>query len=227
MRTGPLVCGLVLLATLVWGSQLSVGLVVRDAYDRTRQVSAGRLDAALLTFRPPGRPGGTRPLDPADLAPDRAVRTEPRACSPLTLLAQDAPAGRFPLDGASWTGAQGSPAQPVTLLVVRYADADAARGSLNAKRTALWRCRQVQLTFPPFTEPAQSFTVHGAAAGLVTRTDRLTYRLDGPAASYVFYVRRYANTVIWSYADDVSTPAVRRFVVDSLATRLRDIARER
>ena len=45
--------------------------------------------------------------------------------------------------------------------------------------------------------------------------------------TYDFYVRRYANTLTWTYGDNASTPAVRRQVADDLVDRLKDIARER
>ena len=57
--------------------------------------------------------------------------------------------------------------------------------------------------------------------------DRVAYSLTAGDKTYRFYVRRYANTLTWTYADDVSTPAVRREVADDLVDRLKDIARER
>ncbi len=44
---------------------------------------------------------------------------------------------------------------------------------------------------------------------------------------YEFYVRRRANTLTWTYADDVSKPAVRQEVADCLIQRLTEMARER
>ena len=85
---------------------------------RVNSSRASRLSAALLTFRPSDRAGQSRGVEPADLAPGALVRTVPRRCRPLTLLAI-----RTPLDGESWTGINGSPAQPVKTLTVRYADA--------------------------------------------------------------------------------------------------------
>jgi hypothetical protein len=48
--------------------------------------------------------------------------------------------------------------------------------------------------------------------------------LVGGDKRYDFYVRRYANTLTWTYADDVSTPQVREEVVRSLVERLEDLA---
>ena len=54
------------------------------------------------------------------------------------------------MDGESWTGINGSPAQPVNILTVRFRDTAAARRELAAKQAALLSCTSVRLTFPPF-----------------------------------------------------------------------------
>jgi hypothetical protein len=54
------------------------------------------------------------------------------------------------VDGESWTGINGSPAQPVNILTVRFRDTAAARRALAAKQAALLSCTSVRLTFPPF-----------------------------------------------------------------------------
>jgi hypothetical protein len=201
---------------------LLVGLFeARRQLDQHQYVSALRLEAALKTFRPPDRDGLAARLEMGDLAPERSVRTEPSRCAPLSLLATTAA-----LDGHTWTGVNGSPAQPVTTLTVRYADASLARRELLRKRVALLRCRTVSLTFPPFDQPAQDFSVEGVGATLSAVGDRLRYLLSGGGKSYGFYVRRYSNTLTWTYADDVSTPNVRQQVVDDLVDRLRQLNRE-
>ena len=58
-----------------------------------------------------------------------------------------------------------------------------------------------------------------SATGSVVR-----WSLEGGDRRFDFYVRRYANTLTWTYADDVSTPAVREEVARSLITRLQDLA---
>ena len=176
-------------------------------------MKASQLSAALLTFRPSERAGQSRRVEPADLAPGALVRTVPPRCRSLTLLAI-----RTPLDGESWTGINGSPAQPVKTLTVRYADAASARADLRQKRVAILTCRTVVLSFPPYDEPGQPYTVSYRAPALSVFGDRIAYSLTAGDKTYRFYVRRYANTLTWTYADDVSTPAVRREVADDLVT---------
>ena len=112
----------------------------------------------------------------------------------------------------------------MTLLTVRFADADAARVELDRKRVALLRCRDVAITFPPYGGRPTSYAVAGRswpgnAAGPVVR-----WTLVGGDKRYDFYVRCYANTLTWTYADAVSTPQVREEVVRSLVERLEDLA---
>ena len=210
------VCVLLSRGVVLAGGQQTTRLL-----DRRQEVSAERLDAALQTFRPADHRGlAAPPLSGDDLSGRGSVRTQPARCAPLTLLAT----GRA-LDGQSWTGIAGSPLQPVRTLTARYPDAEAARHDLLAKRVALLSCRTVRLTFPPFDQPEQDFTVTDpllplAPAGVVR------YSLRRDDRSYRFYVRRYANTLTWSYASDASTPKVRQHVVDSLVTRLQELERQ-
>ncbi|GAB2569898.1 hypothetical protein [Microlunatus antarcticus] len=213
MVAAALVVSLVLL-----GAEVGAALGVRAALDRRAFVSDLRLDAALETFRPVDRSGLASPADPAGFGPDRSPRTDPAACAPLTVLTSTPP-----LDGRSWTGINGRPAQPVTLLVVRFADADAARAELDRKRVAMLRCTRVAVTFPPYDRPPTAYEVTGrhwlsSAAGSVVRWSLV----DGDRR-FDFYVQRYANTLTWTYADDVSTPPVREQVARSLVVRLRDL----
>jgi hypothetical protein len=205
------------LGLVLFSLEVAGGLKIRQSYDRRQFVGSVRLAGAFQTFRPSERSGLSKPVGPVDLAADRSVRTEPPRCAPLTLLAVSTP-----LDGQSWTGINGSPAQPVTILTVRYADAGMARADLRAKRLALLRCHTVRLTFPPFDQPAQTFTVHARNRLLATVSDHVSYDLTG-AQRYEFYVRQYANTLTWTYGDDVSTPSVRHQVADSLIGRLREL----
>lgn len=209
-----LVASLVLL-----GGEVAAVVGVRHALDRRTYVTDLRLDAALKTFRPVDRSGLASPADPAGFGPDRNPRTDPAACAPLTALSSTRP-----LDGRSWTGINGRPAQPVTLLTVRYADADAARAELDRKRVAMLRCTRVAVTFPPYDAPATSYAVTGrrwltSATGSVVR-----WSLVDGGRRFDFYVTRYANTLTWTYADDVSTPAVREEVARSLVAQLEDLA---
>jgi hypothetical protein len=48
----------------------------------------------------------------------------------------------------------------------------------------------------------------------------------GHGNRYEFYVRRYANTVTWTYGDDHSGADVRREVVDDLVARLKELGHE-
>jgi hypothetical protein len=92
----------------------------------------------------------------ADLTLGRSVRSDPAWCTPLSLLAVKEAIG-----GESWTGVNGTPAQPVTTLTVRYADAARVRRELLDKRVALVRCSTVRLTFPPFDVPPEEFSITG------------------------------------------------------------------
>ena len=207
-------------AFVLLAAEVGVALAVRSALDERVYVSALRLDAAMQTFRPTGQAGLASPADPASFGPEQNPRTDPASCTALAVLTTSAP-----LDGRSWTGVNGHPAQPVTLLTVRFADADAARAELDRKRLALVRCRAVAISFPPYADPPTTYAVTGrrwatSAVGPVVR-----WSLVGGDRRFDFYVRRYANTLTWTYADDVSTPEVREEVARSLVTRLEDLAR--
>ncbi|SDU95687.1 hypothetical protein SAMN04488544_2557 [Microlunatus sagamiharensis] len=221
-RTGSLerrlVLGAVVAGLLVHGLQLGAYAAVRAAVDRREQVSELRLDAAMETFRPVDRSGLAQPADVATFAADRNPRTEPTRCRALTALTTTAP-----LDGRSWTGVNGRPAQPVTLLTVRFADAGAARAELDRKRWALLRCTRVVVTFPPYDAPPTSYEVGGRRVSSAVG-DTVRWSLVDDGRRFDFYVRRYGNTLSWTYADDVSTPAVREQVADSLVDRLKDLA---
>src|SRR5215207_1273949 len=101
------------LLLVIAGAQVGVaGWWYASAWqERAQFVDAQRLRAALLTFRPPDRAGLAKPATAADLAPEHSVRTNPSRCAPLTLLGE-----RPPTDGQSWSGINGSPAQPVSLV---------------------------------------------------------------------------------------------------------------
>ena len=210
------------LSIIAFSLEVAGGLQVRRWYDRSQFVKASQLSAALLTFRPSDRAGQPQKVEHADLAPGALVRTVPRRCRSLTLLAV-----RTALDGESWTGINGSPAQPVNTLTVRYADAASARADFRQKRLAMLTCHTVVLSFPPYEDPAEPFTVGNRAPALSVFGDRIGYALTGGNKTYDFYVRRYANTLTWTYGDNASTPAVRRQVADDLVDRLKAIARER
>lgn len=93
------------------------------------------------------------------------------------------------------------------------------------KRVALARCGAVRLTFPPFDKPAEDFTITERQWAAFAAGDRLAYALVGHGNRYVFYVRRYANTLTWTYGDDHSGTEVRREVVDDLVARLEEFVR--
>ena len=149
------------------------------------------------------------------------MRTVPRRCRPLTLLAV-----RTALDGESWTGINGSPAQPVKTLTVRYSDAASARADLRQKRIAILTCRHRRAQLSAVRRTGQPYTVSHRAPALSVFGDRVAYALTAGPRRYDFYVRRYANTLTWTYGDNASTPAVRRQVADDLVDRLKAIARE-
>lgn len=219
-RPAPgLVVALVAATVLAQGLHVATLLAVRAALDRRQTVTELRLDAALATFRPAERAGLAQPLDPRAFTTDRNPRTDPAGCAPLTALAS-AP----PLDGRSWTGVNGRPAQPVTLLVVRYADAGDARTELDRKRRAMLACTTVDVTFPPYDVPATAYEVEGRRWLTSAVGSTLRWSVVGGDRRFDFYVRRWGNTVMWTYADDVSTPAVREQVADSLVARLRELA---
>lgn len=212
----------ILAVGLLWLSvQATAVLVVQRWADQRQLVQAQRLTVALETFRPSSRAGLSKEVAVAELAPDRAVRSDPARCTPLSLLAV-----KGALGGESWTGVNGSPDQPVTTLTVRYADASSAWRELLSKRVALARCTTVRLTFPPFDKPAEDFAVADRRWAAFAAGDRLAYALVGHGTRYDFYVRRHANTLTWTYWDDHSGADVRREVVDDLVARLRQLASE-
>ena len=211
----------VVVAGLLWlGVEIAAGLTLQAWADRRQLVGAQRLTVALETFRPSNRAGLSKEVVVAELAPDRAVRSDPARCTPLSLLAV-----KGALGGESWTGVNGSPDQPVTTLTVRYADANDARRELLKKRLALARCGAVRLTFPPFDKPAEDFTITERQWAAFAAGDRLAYALVGHGNRYEFYVRRYANTLTWTYGDDHSGTEMRREVVDDLVARLEEFVR--
>lgn len=193
--------------------------LVRREIDRREQVSDERLLVALQTFRPSERAGRARRVPPADLGPERSVRSDPSSCAALSLLST----GQA-LDGASWSGISGQPVQPVTILAVRFADADQARAALREKRLALLTCRSVRLTFAPYDEPAREFGVTFGPAALLP--DRASYGLVSGGERYEFYVRRWGNTLTWTYDKDRERIRVSRRVVDDLADRLENLSKE-
>jgi len=212
----------VVVAGLLWlGVEIAAGLTLQAWADRRQLVGAQRLTVALDTFRPSSHAGLSQEVAVAELAPDRAVRSDPARCTPLSLLAV-----KGALGGESWTGVNGSPDQPVTTLTVRYPDANAARRELLKKRVALARCGTVRLTFPPFDKPAEDFTITERQWAAFAAGDRLAYALVGHGNRYEFYVRRYANTLTWTYGDDHTRVDVRRQVVDDLINRLKELSRE-
>jgi hypothetical protein len=214
----------VALLLVIAGAQVGVaGWWYASAWqERAQFVDAQRLRAALLTFRPSDRAGLAKPATAADLAPERSVRTDPVRCAPLTLLGE-----RPPTDGQSWSGINGSPAQPVRLLTVRFRDAAAARREFAAKQVALLSCGSVRLMFRPFDQPEQRFQVAGRLRLPLPTDDRLRYALVGANQKrYDFYVRRYANTLTWSYGANESRPKIRQEVVDDLIDRLKKMSAE-
>ncbi len=216
------IVAVVLAAGLLWLRIAITGeLSVRRWLDQRHLVEAQRLTVATETFCPSDRAGLSKVVDVTELAVDRSVHTDPAWCTPLSHLALKGAIG-----GESWTGINGTPAQPVTTLTVRYPDAARARRELLAKRIALLRCGAIRLTFPPFDMPAEDFHVAGHQWAAFPAGDRLRYTLVGHGNRYEFYVRRYANTLTWTYGDDHSEAGVRRQVVDDLVNRLRELARE-
>jgi len=210
----------VVAALVLVAAQVGALLGVRSVLDARAYVSDLRLDAALQTFRPAARPGLASPADPGTFGAGHDPRTDPARCAPLVVLTTTPP-----LDGRSWTGVNGRPAQPVTLLTVRFADADAARAELDRKRVALLRCRTVAVTFPPYDAPPTAYRVEGRGRVTSVVGPVVRWSLVGGDRRFDFYVRRYANTLTWTYADDVSTPAVREEVARSLVARLEELRR--
>lgn len=209
----------VVVAVLVLALEIGALAGARALVDRRDYVSDLRLDAALSTFRAAPHPGLAKPLGVDAFAPEQNPRTAPAGCAPLTALATGGA-----LDGRSWTGAGDGSLVPVTLLTVRFADAGEARAELDRKRWAMLRCRSVEVTFPPFDQPATTYTVAGRHWPTSAVGSTLRWSLAGDGRRFDFYVVRYANTLTWSYDDDVSAPATREQVADSLVTRLRELA---
>jgi hypothetical protein len=219
-RSVALVASILAIGLALLSLEITAGWAVWPWRERTDLVDAQRLTVAMETFRPSEHAGLSEAVDVAELAPKRSVRSDPARCTPLSLLAVNGAIG-----GESWTGVNGSPEQPVTTLTVRYPDAARARWELLAKRVALATCATVRLTFPPFGKPAEDFDVAGRRWAVFSAGDRLRYALIGHGNRYDFYVRRYANTLTWTYGDDRSREGVRRQVVDDLIGRLKELAR--
>ena len=224
-RAGASAVGIVtavVIAGLLWlGVEVAAGLTLQAWDDRRQLVGAQRLTVALEPVRPSSHGGLSQEVAVAELAPDRAVHSDPARCTPLSLLSV-----KGALGGESWTGVNGSPDQPVNTLTVRYADASGARDELLRKRVALARCGAVRLTFPPFDKPAEDFDITDRRWAAFAAGDRLAYALIGHGNRYEFYVRRYANTLTWTYGDDHSGADVRREVVDDLVARLQELGHE-
>ena len=218
-RVAVLLLAFVVLTAVSASLQVAVAFAIWRWADGHQLVDTHRLTVALETFRPSNRAEMSKQVDTAELAPDRSVRSDPGWCTPLSLLAVKGAIG-----GASWTGVNGKPPQPVTTLTVRYPDAALARRELLDKRIALVACRTVHLTFSPFDTPAEDFRVTGRVWAAFSPADRLRYSLVGHGNRYEFYVRRYANTLTWTYGDDHSEDRVRREVVDDLIKRLKELA---
>jgi hypothetical protein len=216
-KANRLTAWVVVLSFCLGGLQLAALVTMHRVHGDARFVEAPQLAAALQIFRPSEHPGSSTVVEPADLAPDRSVRTQPTRCAPLTLLAT-----RSVLDARSWTGVSGSPLQPVRLFTVRLPDASTAGAELTTKRMALLRCHHLRLTFPPFDGPVHDFTVSNRHSWLLPGSDHLEYDLDEAGEAYTFYIRRYANTLTWTYGDD-STARVRQKVADDLIGRLREM----
>lgn len=209
-------------AFALFAAGLEGGLIVgtRAYVDHRQEVSDLRLTAAMKTFRPAPHAGLAKPLEADAFISDRNPRATPSTCAPLTALATGPARG-----GRSWTGAgNGSPAA-VTLLTVRFADADAARAELARKRWAMLRCRHVDVTFPPFDEPPVAYTVAGRHWATSSVGRRARWTLDGGGRTYSFYVERYGNSLTWTYDDDeISTPQDRAQVAADLIEELRGLA---
>ena len=220
LRTRQLVALALAVSLLLLCLELSTAVLVRARRDRHELVSRERLTIALLTFRPAEHRGLPRDVPGEDLATANLVRSDPHRCSPLALLAV-AP----PLDAQSWTGINGSPAAPVTTLTVRFADAGAARAALREKRLALLRCRRLALTFPPFDQPAEHFTVTEQFRPANLGGSTLSYVLVGEPQRYTFFTARYGNTLTWTYGDDAGARHRRQVVLD-LSARLAELSQE-
>ena len=209
------------LALVLIGLLIASGAVGGKLRDRHQFVDAQRLGAALRVFRPPGRAGLPATVEAAALLPERSARVSPDRCRALALLNR-----AVAEDGGSWSGINGSPAEPVSILTVRLASAQAARSELRAKRLALVSCTDLWLTFPPFGEPAKPFKVDGRLQPTLFAGDAVSYSLVGQDSRYTFYIRRYGNTLTWAYGAKESQPAIRREVVDDLARTFAEMAAE-
>jgi len=216
-KTSHLVAWAVVLSLCLGGLQLAAFVTISRVRGDARFIEAPQLAAALQIFRPSEHPGSSTAVEPADLAPDRSVRTQPSRCAPLTLLAT-----RSVLDARAWTGVSGSPLQPVRLFTVRYADASTAAAELRTKRLALLRCQHLRLTFSPFDGPVHDFTISNRHLWLLPVSDRLEYELEETGENYAFYLRRYANTLTWTYGDGGGA-RVRQKVADDLVGCLREL----
>jgi hypothetical protein len=79
---------------------------------------------------------------------------------------------------------------------------------------------------PAIRQAGRGFTIAERQWAAFAASDRLAYALVGHGNRYDFYVRRYSNTLTWTYGDDHSGADVRREVVDDLVARLKELAGE-
>ena len=152
-------------AGLLWlGVEVAAGLTLQAWDDRRQLVGAQRLTVALETFRPSSHAGLSQEVAVTELAPDRAVHSDPARCTPLSLLAV-----KGALGGESWTGVNGSPDQPVNTLTVRYADASGARDELSEEARRAREMRRGSPHVPAVRQARRGFHHRRAAVGSVRR----------------------------------------------------------
>ena len=90
-----------------------------------------------------------------------------------------------------------------------------------SKRVALARCPLIRVSFPPFDQLSAEYRVSGHFPISLLRWNRVRYTLSGED-SYEFYVRQYANTLMWTYGDADDSSTLRAQAVDNLVARLKD-----
>ena len=76
---------------------------------------------------------------------------------------------------------------------------------LLSERMALVRCHKIRVSFPS-ERAATNYRRYTASPTILLsplRLDRVRYTLSGDD-SYEFYVRKFANTVMWTYGGGIT-----------------------
>jgi hypothetical protein len=211
------------LSALIVGLSLILGLELGAAslwvpwMDQKHHVSQHKLEVALLTFYHSPDVGQSDTMSIDDLS-QQTIIAQPASCVPLAVaLTSISHVTRV----MSWSGTVGDPPQWGNFVILRFSSAADARKTLMSKRVSGARCHSIRVSFPPFDQVSEEYRVSGHSLISLLRWNRVRYTLSGED-SYEFYVRQYANTLMWTYGSADGSSTVRAQTVDNLAARLKE-----